>query len=267
MRDVVRERFYDFNAKFEGEVDYFYQDVLGLVSIGVGILCDPIQLCLGLNLPLVHPDGSPASRNDIAAAWTKIKALGSGDHTQGNPAARGGHLYAKPHTRLRLTKEGLRLSLEGKLHQMEQHLIKRFPDFESWPADAQMAILSLSWGCGPAFRFPKLEKALKELDFRTASTEVRMVANGVELYGLKPRNTANRIMLQNAAIALNTMDPNVLFYPTDLETKPVGPDDETIEEVVPEQRPSSLQSRTIVDWPIVRPDVPLPDNEPPDDAA
>lgn len=256
MHESVLDAFYEFNVKFEGDIPYFYQDVLGLVSIGVGILCDPIQLALGLNLPMVHPDGTSATRNDIAAEWAKIKSLGSGDHTQGNPAARGGHLYAKPHTRLRLTNEGLRYSLETKLVQMEGVLKKRFDAWETWPADAQMAILSLAWGCGPAFRFPKLEAALKELDFKTASTEVRMVANGVELYGLKPRNAANKVLLQNAAIALNTFDPKTLFYPTDLESSPVGPDDPTQPAMAP-----------VVDFPIVHPEVPLPDNEPDPEAA
>jgi len=257
MRDAVRDAFYDFNARFEGDINYFYQDVLGLVSIGVGILTDPLSLALALNLPLVHIDGTPASRNDVIAEWTKIKALGSGDHTDGNPAARGGHLYAKPHTRLRMTQEGVRMTLERKLVANDDYLKKRFPDFESWPADAQMAIHSLAWGCGPAFRFPKLEAHLKALDFRSASTEVRMVANGVELYGLKPRNTANRILLTNAAVVHQALDPNVLYYPTDLDKEPVDKDADTIPEVVPEVRPSTLESRTVIDFAKIRPTMTL----------
>lgn len=249
MRDVVRERFYDFNAPLEGEVAYFYQDVLGLVSIGVGILCDPIQLAM--NLPMVHPDGSPATRNDIAAEWAKVKALGSGDHLSGNPAARGGHLYAKPHTRLRLTPEGLRLTLAGKLNQNDVFLRHRFADFEEWPADAQMAIHSLAWGCGPAFRFPKCEAALRVKDFRTAAEECRMVANGVELFGLKPRNRANRMLLINAAIVHEQgLSPDTLYWPRDL-TAAVGPEDETLEEP------------NVADFPIVH----ASPYKPPDDAA
>lgn len=267
MRQSVRDAFYDFNVAFEADIPYFYQDVLGLVSIGVGILCDPIQLCLGMNLPMVHPDGRPATRNDIAAEWAVIKGLGSGDYTQGNPAAINGHLFAKRHTRLRLTNEGLRSTLEGKLNHNDLVLRQRFPDFETWPADAQLAIHSLAWGCGAAFRFPKCEAALKTLDFATAAEEVRMVANGVELNGLKPRNKANKILLKNAAYAHGAkLDPDTLFWPRDMDGF-VHNNDDTLPEIVPVVRPDPIEAKTVVDWDIVRPDVPLPDNEPPDDAA
>jgi GH24 family phage-related lysozyme (muramidase) len=221
VRNSVREAFYAFNEKYEGAVPFFYQDVLGLVSIGVGILADPIQLAL--NLPMVHPDGTSATRGDIAAEWAKIKALGSGTHTEGNLAAKHGHNYARPYTKLRMTDEGLLSVLLGKLHANDVYLKGRFPDFEEWPAEAQLAIHSLAWGCGPAFRFPKLEAALKAKDFVTASGEVRMVANGVELYGLKPRNKANKELLLNAAkVVADGLDYDVIFWPGQPQPRPVS---------------------------------------------
>ena len=48
-----------------------------------------------------------------------------------------------------------------KLGQMDAYLAKRFPEWEEWPADAQLATLSMAWACGPAFRFPRLEAALR----------------------------------------------------------------------------------------------------------
>lgn len=218
MKPAVREAFYDFNTPFEGAVPYFYQDVLGLVSIGVGILTDPIGLAL--SLPMVKLDGSPATQAEIVAEWHRIKALGSGTYQTGNDAAKKGHLYAKPHTTLRLTDTGLRSTVDGKLLLNDSILQKRFPDFDTWPADAQLAIHSLAWGCGPAFRFPKLEAALKARDFATAANEVRMVANGVELHGLKPRNAANKKLLLNAALVEESgIDPDTLYWPSD---PPVG---------------------------------------------
>lgn len=261
MRVTVRAAFYAFNAPMEGEVAYFYQDVKGLVSIGVGLLCDPIQLAL--NLPMVHPDGRLAGRDEIAAEWMRIKALGSGDHTQGNEAARRGHLYAKPHTRLRLTQEGLEQSLVGKMNQMDQHLAKRFrcvahdeckaneemgilDGYESWPADAQLATLSLAWACGPAFRFPKLEAALRALDFRTAAVECFMPEERT-ISGLRPRNAANRILYENAAVVLGTLDPDVLFYPVALDRAPVDKEADTQPEVVPIVRPKVPLGRPSLD--------------------
>jgi GH24 family phage-related lysozyme (muramidase) len=210
----------------EGAVPYLYQDVLGLVSIGVGILCDPIQLAM--NLPMVHPDGRPADRAEIAAEWLRIKGLGKGDHTQGNQAARLGHRFAKPHTRLRLTDEGLRSTLAGKLHIHDVALRKRWPDFEEWPADAQLALHSWAWGVGPAARYPTMSAALLARDFAAAAEQVRMVANGVELHGLKPRNRANRMLLLNAAVVVaDGLDPDVLYWPRDLSAAPVDKDADT----------------------------------------
>lgn len=256
----------------EGEVPYFYQDVKGLVSVGVGLLCDPIQLAM--NLPMVRRDGTPADRSEIAAEWLRIKALGSGDHKQGNPAARLGHLYARPHTRLRLTQEGLEASLVGKLNQMDSYLAKRFPEYEEWCADAQLGTLSLAWACGPAFRFPKLEAALRVKDFRTSSVECFMHEERT-ISGLRPRNVANRILFTNAAIVMGTFNSDQLFYPTDLENGPVDRDADTRPELVPSVRPiSTLQSKTVVDWPIVHARVPLdryaldlPEDDEPDPEA
>lgn len=224
MRPVVREHFYAFNEPMEGAVPWFYQDVKGLVSIGVGILCDPIELALGL--PMVRLDGQVASRGDIVAEWLRIKSLGTGDHTQGNKAARLGHLYAQPHTRLRLTREGLESTLLGKLAQMDAYLAKRFPEYESWPADAQLGTLSLAWACGPAFRFPKLEAALRAKDFRTAAVECFMPEERT-ISGLRPRNRANRVLFTNAAVVQQMFDPAALYYPTDLDAGPVDQEADT----------------------------------------
>lgn len=214
----------------EGAVPWFYQDVKGLVSIGVGILCDPIQLAL--NLPLEQPDGRPATRNEIAAEWLRIKNLPP--NAKGQTAAQLGHIYAKPHTTLRLTRDGLEFTLMGKLNQMDQHLAKRFPDYETWPADAQLGVLSLSWACGPAFRFPKCEAALRRRDFRTAAVESFMPEERT-ISGLRPRNRANKTLLLNAAVVEQEgHEPNTLYYPSDLrELLAPGSEEVTQPRIVP----------------------------------
>ena len=76
MRDIVRAKAYDFNEPMEGDIPYFYQDAKGLVSIGVGLLCDPLNGTGVYSLPLMRRDGAPASREEIAAEWLRIKNLG-----------------------------------------------------------------------------------------------------------------------------------------------------------------------------------------------
>ena len=263
MRDAVRNAFYAFNLPMEGAVPWLYQDVKGLVSIGVGILCDPIVLAM--NLPLVRPDGSPASQSDIVNEWRRIKQLPP--NAAGQTAAQLGHTYARRFTTLRLTDEGLRATLERKLDGMAVYLgRKRFPSFDTWPCDAQLGVLSLSWACGPAFHFPKLAIALQSRDWETAAVECFMPEERT-ISGLRPRNRANRLLFRNAAFVEESgWSPDTLFYPKDLhapvnltaDTEPPR-SSETSRVEVPAVRTPPLQSKTVVDFAIVRQLYPLED--------
>lgn len=248
MRESIKPTFIKITEAWEGPatINWMFPDLLGLVSTGMGLLLDPVAMAVGL--PWRRSDGSLADRDEIVADFYNVKNFPD--------AAKLGHRSVQHVAKLRVRPEDIHARVLDKAEQNETILRQRFPEFDSWPSDAQLALHSWAWGVGPHARFPKLEAALKQRDFRTASTEVRMTANGVELYGLKPRNTANRIMLQNAAISQGTFDPETLFYPTDLESSPVGPDDPTQPAIAP-----------VVEFPIVHPDVPLPDNDPDPEAA
>lgn len=247
MRDAVRAAFVDFTIPLEGVVHWLYQDVKGLVSIGIGNLVDPVQLAMGL--PLVHADGRPATRAEIAEEWTRIK--NQPPDRYGRPAALLGHLYAKTIATLHLTDEGVRNLVEHKFLENEHILAATFPEWEEWPADAQLGTHSMAWACGPgifepraghAF-WPKLTAALHMRDFRTAAVECFMPEEN-KISGLRPRNKANRILFNNAALAAQMFDPSVLHYPTELDrpTEPVA---------VPEMRPSPFEAQ------IIHPAVPL----------
>lgn len=206
MREVVKQSFVAFTSPLEGVVPWLYQDVKGLVSIGIGNLVDPIQLAL--TLPLVRPDGSPATREEIADEWRLVKNFPD--------AARLGHRATEHATKLRLTREGIGQVVGSKLLYMDRYLATRFPEYEEWPADAQLGTLSMAWACGPAFRFPKLEAALRTKDFHEAAVECFMPEEKT-ISGLRPRNKANRILYTNAAYAT---DPEVLYFPKVLTAPP-----------------------------------------------
>ena len=251
MKDAVRDAFVPFTAKFEGIVPWLYQDVKGLVSIGIGNLVDPIALAM--DLPFVRvSDGRPATREQIADEWQRVKT--QPPDAQGRTAAQLGHLYTKQVTTLRLMDDGIRKLVAGKLAQNEACLLTGFPDFKDWPADAQLATLSMAWAVGPAFwepragrnYWPRLTAALRDQDFRMAAIECFMHEEAT-ISGLRPRNTANRILYTNAAIVKAMFDPDHLYYPTDLEAGPQT------------DRPP-----TIRDFVIVHPRVPLrgdPEND------
>jgi GH24 family phage-related lysozyme (muramidase) len=256
MRQSVRNAFVPFTLPLEGYVPWLYQDVKGLVSIGIGNLVDPIQLAM--SLPFVTIDGRKATREEIVAEWHRIKSLPP--NSKGQTAAQLGHLYAKSFTTLRLTREGVDQVVQGKLNQMDAYLARRFPGYETWPADAQLATLSMAWACGPAFRFPKLEAALRDLDFRTAAVECFMPEEKT-ISGLRPRNIANRVLYNNAAVVLRMLDPDELHYPTDLNAPAVDREAETLPELPDLSEPEDDEhTRTyeMSDFTIVHPAIEFP---------
>jgi GH24 family phage-related lysozyme (muramidase) len=160
VRPSVLAAFPAFTDSLEGWTIWPYLDVKGLATVGRGDLVDPFAVFARGPWEI---DGVPATPDEIAAGWSALK---------GAPSARLATYYSAV-TKLRLTKEAIDALSFGRLAEMESTLRARFPNWDSIPADAQLAIVSISWACGPAFRFPKLEIAISLEDYaRTATTMV-----------------------------------------------------------------------------------------------
>ena len=114
--------------------------------------------------------------------------------------------------------------IKNKLQQNERTLkqYKAFSGFDQWPADAQMAVLSMAWAMGPGFA-PKWTKfcaafARKDSpDFEAAAATCKMNEAGNP--GLIPRNNANKRLFLNASAVLDGESDGfyskpVLYYPT-----------------------------------------------------
>lgn len=230
MRDSVRYAFISFTSPLEGVVRWLYLDVKGLVTIAIGNLVDPIGAALAL--PLVRPDGTRATRDEIAAEWQLVKS-----HPE---AARLGHRSLERATHLRLTDAGVDQVVGAKLTQMDIQLATRFREhsdclqhpqlgwacgcgYETWPADAQLATLSMAWACGPAFRFPHLDACLRKRDFLGASYECGIDTRNNP--GVVPRNAANRTLYRNAALVMSAgLDLDTLHWPKALtDERPTVP--------------------------------------------
>jgi GH24 family phage-related lysozyme (muramidase) len=253
MRASVRNAFVGFTSPLEGVLPFLYLDVKGLVTVAIGNLVDPIEAAL--SLPLMRPDGMPATRGEIADAWRAVKA-------RQDLAQRGGLAFRNV-TTLRLTTAGIERVVFAKLDLFDRQLTVRFPGYPEWPADAQLATLSMSWACGAHFRFPSLVTALNTLDFERAAMECSISEKGNP--GVKPRNVHNRLMYRNAARALaQGADPDQLFWPAELgATGELAP--ETEPNPVPTMRPPPPSHERIalgmpppsIDFDVVRPRVPL----------
>ena len=197
----VREVFYPWTAQYEGVIFWMYADILGLVTTGVGNLIDPVGLALPL--PWQRPDGSAASEGEIRDAWQAVK--------DSPDAARLGAGYARGLTDLTLSEGAVVELVDRRLLQNADVLASRFPGFWAWPADAQLATLSMAWAMGPGFDFPRFADAVDRLDFVTAAAECTIREAGNP--GVVPRNQADRALFLAAADVLATDgDPSRLTF-------------------------------------------------------
>jgi hypothetical protein len=204
VKQSVRDAFMDFTVPLEGKVPWMYLDVKGLVTTGVGNLIDPVAYAV--NLPWVRRSdmATRAPRQEIVDEFNLIKSSAW--------LAKAGYRPAEKLCLLRLTDDGVRELVMRKFQQNYEHLKGRFPAIDEWPADAQLATMSMAWACGPAFRFQMLEAYLRSSNFSGAAQECHINESGNP--GLKPRNAANKRLYANAAYVVKAgMDLERLYWP------------------------------------------------------
>lgn len=204
MHASVNDIFPTFSKRFEGYVQWMYLDIKGLVTVGVGNLIDPEVSAL--SLPFVDHSGAKASAAQISAEWRKLKGMPE--------LAKKGHLACQAITELRLTDADIHTLVRQRLAANEVGLVKTFPEFQGWSADAQLGVLSMAWAMGSGFpaKWPKFKAACLARNWLAAAADCRMKEAGNP--GIVPRNDANQRLFQNAhAIAAQGLDPSTLFYP------------------------------------------------------
>jgi GH24 family phage-related lysozyme (muramidase) len=223
VRAAVRRAWLRFSEPFEGRVLWMYKDGLGRIATGVGN-----DLTIGkapnfapspetFSLPWMHPDGRPATRAEILEAWSTVRAKANG-------LAGGGTHGGLTH--IRLTNAALEAIIERKLIGNETILRQRWPGWDGWPADAQLALLSWAWGVGPTEAYPRMSAALARGDFAAAAKEVdlksRMPDGTMKAIRTQPaRNAANRLLLRNAAVVVaDGLNLAQLYWPRELGAPP-----------------------------------------------
>jgi len=210
MYPSVRAAFRAFNEPFEGVVPWMYLDVKGLVTVGVGNLIDPLGLAVQLPFRLRANPVVAASAEQIAEEWRRIKSSPE--------LAKAGYRASEPLTQLMLDDAGIDALIAQRLAGNEAILNKypSFREFDSWPADAQLGLLSMAWALGPGgpAAFPHFAAACGNQDFTGAAANCAINENGNP--GVAPRNRANRTLFRNAAAVLtggNSYDPAALHFP------------------------------------------------------
>jgi hypothetical protein len=217
-----------FSEPLEGEVLWMYADSRGLVSIGVGNLIDPIDLALALpslGAPYYNKNtNEPGTDAEIRADWSRIKQTGANWQS------------AESMTELRITNEDCEQLVLTKADEFDDYLkshaedpathVHAFANFDNWPADAQLGLMSMAWAMGPAFadrgKWPNFRKACEAEDWLATAANCNM-SNA----WLVKRNAVNRGVFRNAAwaVARDDYDPEVLWLPIGVSRPDLHPGD------------------------------------------
>lgn len=220
MHPQVKRTFPAWSAQFEGRVPYLYVDVKGLVTTGVGNLVDPVDSAVRLPWTV---KGQPAPKTLVRAEWGIVKRQAK--EIPGHPKGLGlkdlHHKFAGALTTIRLSEAAIDELVDTKAEEfvgfMRTHY---FPEFNTYPADAQLALLSMAWALGPGFpqTWTVLRNAVIRRDWGAAADYCKIKESGNA--GVIPRNHANRFLFNNAAkVEAQGLPADKLWYP-----KTVKPD-------------------------------------------
>lgn len=235
MRQVVRDVFFDFTAKREGFTPFMYCDTLNLVTTGVGNLIDngarngfdisDAAMAPAMKLPwkIKGPGWTPknpvaagnASSAEIKESWirTKLRQQDDAAFIAAGGIKQGGFKYANFQP-LTLDMDGLKALFTTTMNRFDQTLASRYPNYAEWPADAQLAAMSMAWAMGPAFNFPAFKAATDRLDFAAAADNSFFKGGGGTLEARAGRNAENFAMFNNAAMVVKGgADRDRLFFP------------------------------------------------------
>ncbi len=210
---ITFRQYHQFSVNLEGRVPKMYCDVFGFITTGVGNLINTLHEALAL--PWLLEDGTPASQADIAADWNLLHA----------DALTFGNLkwtvYAH-RLKCHLSEQSIDELVARTLATNEGYFRKRWPKYDTFPADAQLAMLSMSWAVGAAFykKFPNLATCIDHEDWDgcVATCKIR---DGLDTpqksddnMGIVPRNARNKFLFHNAAIVkAGGGDITILHWP------------------------------------------------------
>lgn len=204
MHRSVVEVWRVFSEPFEGRVHWLYADVKQLLTAGVGNLADPVALAQQMPWRV---DGELASKDEIARQWRAVK-----EHAE--YLSKRHYKFAAIYTTMRLNDDDIDRFVARRLAMTEVSMRRYFPTWDAFPADAQLACLSMAWAVGDGFPkiFKNLTRAANVGDWKGAAASCKIKEAGNP--GVVPRNKANLACFHNAArVAELKLDRSTLFWP------------------------------------------------------
>ncbi len=206
IRPSVVAHWTSVNRPLEGVLPFMYTDALNLVTTGMGDLIDASQSgssapwAPALSLPWRNPDGSLADAGTIIAQWQTVKNGGVNSSVNAGPL-----------TSIRLDDAGIQQTVARTIASNEAILRGYFANWDTMPADAQAAIMSMAWAMGAGFpaTFVEFTKAINAGRYADAAD-----LSDFQGVGVQQRIDMDKAMLANAqAVVDGGYDPGKLYWP------------------------------------------------------
>jgi len=201
MKKEVEDAFFRANQSLEGYVPYMYQDIKGLVTIGVGNLIDPITVAE--KLPFVRwaknmPMRLPATKKEIQNEWRRVKAMPPGLHYKHYSAG----------STITMAETDIEHLVSTVLATHEAGIMTHHPAWNEYPALVQMTLLSMSWAVGVTGlkKFSRFNGFIREGSWALAAGEAVMNSSGNP--GLERRNKWNLAMLNRCQANMDLLKGN-----------------------------------------------------------
>lgn len=157
VRDSAVER----TAGFEAFVEHMYLDTKGKVTVGYGNMLATASAAT--KVPFEKENGKPPTAQEVEAEWTLIASKEAGKKAS----------YYKQFTKLVVGEAEARVDLKAKLESAAADLKKRFADLDTYPEDAQDALLDMMYNIGltkfTEAKWPKLFAAVTAKNWANAA--------------------------------------------------------------------------------------------------
>jgi len=201
--------------RWEGVCRWMYLDTKGKVTTGVGFLIDSIQAAQALPWA-VRSTGHPASPAEIAQEWRRVHTMQDKKHLNGLNA-----VWVNS-SRLRISDDTIDRQLDKMTPDYFNGVKRTLTDLDSFPADAQLALLDEAWQNGKAFLEVKNNGLFVWAGTRSALLSRNFHAAATHVPGSGPRHDFRARLFNNAAIVQSAgLDPTRL-WDTDTPVVPLS---------------------------------------------
>jgi GH24 family phage-related lysozyme (muramidase) len=218
--DIVRKHFAD--PAWEGEFPYMYLDSVNNVTVGIGCLLRSVAEAQALKFVYRHDQarekdgqqvvvarqGDAASGEEIAADFKSVRA----ESGQGWRAS----AFEKV-TRLDLPTAEIDRIFFDRVATFEKQIKGHLPDYDRYPAPAQLALLDMAFNLGTnglMTKFPKLIQAAKDRKWAIAAAQCHRASVSAE------RNRRTAELFSEAADDEKSMsDERAKLAPRSVDTR------------------------------------------------